>query len=97
MQAFCRLLDSLPHDQAFSQLVISQMRTHYDKCYSFYRSLVTMPQLHANVEQKPKKAAALAEYNADMRELVVKLLNASDEERPDLLQEVRYPFLLSIL
>ncbi|KAL1302546.1 hypothetical protein AAFC00_002928 [Neodothiora populina] len=85
--AFCRLLDSLPHDQAFSQLIISQLRSFYDKCYSYYKTLVNKPQYNPHAEKVPKKAAVLAEYNAHMRDLVAKLLSASDDERPELLQE----------
>lgn len=88
LQAFCRLLDSLPHDQAFSQLVIYQLRIFYDKCYTFYKALVTKASLDPNAEQKPKKAAVLAEYNAHMRDLVANLLTVTDEERPELLHEV---------
>lgn len=87
VQAFCRLLDSLPHDQAFSQLVISQLRNLYDRCYTFYKELVTQAQPNPHAERRPKKAAVLAEYNAHMRDLVAKLLSATDEERPELLQQ----------
>lgn len=85
------MLDSLPHDQTSSQLVISQIRDYYDKCYGWFKALVTKPQLHANEERRPKKSAALAEYNADMRDLVTKLLSSTNEEEDmvRLLQQVR--------
>lgn len=83
IKAFCMLLDSLPHDQAFSQLVMAQMRVYYDKCYNWYRALVMRPQLDANAERKPKRSAALAEYNADMRDAVTKLLAAEAEDADD--------------
>ncbi|THW39408.1 hypothetical protein D6D21_07335 [Aureobasidium pullulans] len=90
IKAFCMLLDSLPHDQAFSQLVMAQMRIYYDKCYNYYRGLVLRPQIDATAERKPKRSAALAEYNADMRDAVATLLaheaeNADDVQR--LMQE----------
>ncbi|KAI5254584.1 hypothetical protein E4T42_02242 [Aureobasidium subglaciale] len=90
IKAFCMLLDSLPHDQAFSQLVMAQMRIYYDKCYNFYRALVMLPQQDSGAERKPKRSAALAEYNADMRDAVATLLaheaeNADDVQR--LMQE----------
>ena len=44
-------------------------------------------QLNPHEEQRPKKAAVLAEYNAHMRDLVAKLLTVEDEERPELLQQ----------
>lgn len=80
VEAFCKMLDSLPHDQASTQLVIAQMRNYYNKCYSSYKALVAKPQLHVNEERRPKKSAALAEYNADMRDLATKLLSSSNEE-----------------
>jgi exocyst complex component 4 len=86
-RAFCMLLDSLPHDQAFSQLVMAQMRIYYDKCYNWYRALVTRPQLDATTELKPKRSAALAEYNADMRDAVARLL-AHEAEDADYVQRL---------
>ncbi|KAG9552344.1 hypothetical protein KCU86_g7278, partial [Aureobasidium melanogenum] len=90
IKAFCMLLDSLPHDQAFSQLVMAQMRIYYDKCYNWYRALVMRPQQNSSEERRPKRSAALAEYNADMRDAVATLLaheaeNADDVQR--LMQE----------
>ncbi|GAB7347743.1 hypothetical protein MBLNU459_g5295t1 [Dothideomycetes sp. NU459] len=80
IEAFCRMLDSLPHDQTSSQLVISQMRDYYNKCYGWFKALVAKPQLHASEERRPKKSAALAEYNADMRDLVTRLLSSTQED-----------------
>jgi exocyst complex component 4 len=37
--AFCKMLDTIPHDQAFSQLIITQMVTYYDKCFGLYKCL----------------------------------------------------------
>jgi exocyst complex component 4 len=83
IKAFCMLLDSLPHDQAFSQLVMAQMRVYYDKCYNWYRALVMRPQQDSTEERKPKRSAALAEYNADMRDAVATLLAHEAEDADD--------------
>ncbi|KAI4764801.1 hypothetical protein E4T52_07709 [Aureobasidium sp. EXF-3400] len=83
IKAFCMLLDSLPHDQAFSQLVMAQMRIYYDKCYNWYRALVMRPQQDSTEERKPKRSAALAEYNADMRDAVATLLAHEAEDADD--------------
>lgn len=32
------MLDTLPQDQTFTQLIISQMVTYYDKCCGWYKS-----------------------------------------------------------
>jgi hypothetical protein len=34
---FCKMLGTIPHDQAFSQLIITQMVTYHDKCYEWYK------------------------------------------------------------
>ncbi|KAI9719019.1 MAG: hypothetical protein M1828_006395 [Chrysothrix sp. TS-e1954] len=39
--AFCKMLDDLTHDQIFSQLLINQMNSYYDRCAAWYKTLVT--------------------------------------------------------
>ncbi len=34
---FCKMLDTIPVDSAFTQPVINQMITYYDKCRGFYK------------------------------------------------------------
>ncbi len=31
------MLDTIPHDQAFTQPIIAQLVTYYDKCRGFYK------------------------------------------------------------
>lgn len=31
------MLDNLPHDQMFSQIIISQLAAYYDRCYGWYK------------------------------------------------------------
>lgn len=37
IEAFCKLLDTIPQDQAFTQFVISQIVAYYDRCYGWYK------------------------------------------------------------
>ena len=37
IKTFSKMLDSIPHDQAFSQLIINQIVTYYDKCCGWYK------------------------------------------------------------
>lgn len=37
--AFTRMIDSIPHDQNFTQLVINQIITYYEKCFGWYKGL----------------------------------------------------------
>ena len=39
--AFCKMLDTLPPDQAFGQLTIDLLTSYYDKCYEWYKDLVS--------------------------------------------------------
>ncbi|KAL8874208.1 MAG: hypothetical protein Q9174_000436 [Haloplaca sp. 1 TL-2023] len=69
VKTFCRLLDSLPEDQSFSQLVISQLITYYDKCFSWYKSMVqrTSTQVPNPADLKP--AAVMVEAG-DLRNIL---------------------------
>ena len=46
--AFCRMLGTIPHDQALSALIITQMMRYYDRCFSWYKALVTKTQSSAS-------------------------------------------------
>ncbi|EFW99826.1 exocyst complex component [Grosmannia clavigera kw1407] len=49
--AFCRMLGTIPHDQALSTLIITQMMRYYDRCFSWYKALVTKtPERGVEVE-----------------------------------------------
>lgn len=37
IKTFSRMLDSIPHDQAFTQLIIDQIITYYEKCCGWYK------------------------------------------------------------
>jgi hypothetical protein len=37
VREFSKMLSSIPPDQAFSQLLITQIMTYYDKCCGWYR------------------------------------------------------------
>ena len=38
--AFCKMLDTIPPDQAFGQLTIDLLTSYYDKCYDWFKDLV---------------------------------------------------------
>lgn len=33
------MLSSIPHDQSFTQLLLSQIVTFYDKCFGWYKGM----------------------------------------------------------
>jgi len=37
ISSFCKMLDSLPPDQAFNELIIEQLRTYYNRCNDSFR------------------------------------------------------------
>lgn len=37
VKTFSKMLDSIPHDQMFTQMVLSQIATYYDKCCGWYK------------------------------------------------------------
>ncbi|CAD6501686.1 BgTH12-01936 [Blumeria graminis f. sp. triticale] len=39
--AFCKMLNAIPHDQALSQLIITQMGRYYDHFYEWFKSLTS--------------------------------------------------------
>ena len=82
--AFCKMLDNLPHDQAFSQLIITQMVEYYNKCYDWFKSMVSRAQFKAGTERQLKRSASLAESGA-VRDAVSDLEEARPEERVELL------------
>lgn len=48
IKTFSRMLDSIPHDQAFTQLIIDQIITYYEKCCGWYKGkCVNSPSVSA--------------------------------------------------
>lgn len=82
IEAFCKMLDSLPHDQSFSQLIIGQMRGYYDKCYQWSKGLLQKVQMSEDSSAPPgmRLAADLA-TSGEVSEVVIQLLKAEGKER----------------
>ncbi|EME42876.1 hypothetical protein DOTSEDRAFT_72350 [Dothistroma septosporum NZE10] len=77
--AFCVMLDNLPHDQSFSQLIITQMRSYYDRCYQWSKSLLQRAQMGQEGGMKMRLAAHLA-TSGDINQVVIDLTKASKNE-----------------
>ena len=82
IEAFCKMLDSLPHDQSFSQLIIGQLRGYYDKCYQWSKGLLQKVQMSEDSSAPPgmRLAADLA-TSGDVSDVVIQLLKAEGKER----------------
>ncbi|CAK7228497.1 exocyst subunit [Sporothrix eucalyptigena] len=92
--AFCRMLGTIPHDQALSSLIITQMMRYYDRCFSWYKALVTKTQVDTSNTsssspttsdadtQRLRVSAVLALEGGDVAN-TVRALWAVDEELAD--------------
>ncbi|KAF1813168.1 putative exocyst complex component sec8 [Eremomyces bilateralis CBS 781.70] len=79
LESFCGMLDRLPHDQAFTQLIISQLVTYYDKCYGWLKAMLTRSQPKTGSGQRGKAAAFLVEDDEIQGILSTMTLSQADE------------------
>lgn len=77
--AFCKMLDNLPHDQAFSQLIISQMDTYALKCMGWYKALVSRSQ--PTPTGRRTKAPAVWAESDEMEKLLARLVQLEPTNR----------------
>jgi exocyst complex component 4 len=83
--AFCRMLDTIPHDQALSQLIITQMMRYYDRCYDWFRSLVS--RVRDSDGTTLKLSASLAQGPGDIHDTMQKLWTSEEADRQQLEKE----------
>ena len=85
------MLDNLPHDQAFSQLIVGQMDTYAQKCLGWYKALVSRSQ--PTPMGRLMKAAAIWADSDEMEQLIARLVEfdiADEQTSMELLQsEIR--------
>lgn len=73
------MLDNLPHDQAFSQLIVGQMDTYALKCAGWYKALVSRSQPSAS-GRRLRAPAAWAEEQ-DMEDLLTRIIQSDQSNR----------------
>lgn len=90
--AFCRMLDTIPHDQAFTQLIIGQMMSYYDRCCDWFVALVSRTQSENADDPAYKASAAVATKPGDVHDIIAELYAAVDPEQKDKLiqEEIRH-------
>ncbi|RAR01967.1 protein transport [Stemphylium lycopersici] len=86
ISAFCKMLDNLPHDQAFSQLIVNQMDTYAQKCTGWYKALVSRSQ--ATASGRLMKAPAVWAESDAMEELIARLARIDPSDHENLNQAV---------
>lgn len=75
LEGVCRLLDALPHDQYFSQLVVGQMRAYYDRCYGWSKAML---QRAREGQPKMRLAAELA-TSGEVSSIVNELMGSTPD------------------
>lgn len=85
--AFCKMLDTIPHDQAFSQLIITQMVTYYDKCCDWYKTLVARAESERTFGSAMKASAAYASGESGEIHDTMQKLWMAEEHDPTLLEK----------
>lgn len=79
------MLDNLPHDQAFSQLIITQMTTYASKCSGWYKALVSRNQ--ATQSGRRMRAPAAWADSGEIGETILALFEADSETAPELVEK----------
>lgn len=83
--AFCKMLDTIPPDQALSSLIITQMMRYYDRCFGWYKTLVTKTQ-EGTTNQALRASAVMATESGEIHDTIQKLWTAETLD-PDLLDK----------
>ncbi|KAI3323288.1 Sec8 exocyst complex component-specific domain-containing protein [Xylariaceae sp. AK1471] len=86
--AFCRMLGTIPHDQALSSLIISQMMRYYERCSAWFKSLVAKAQDTATTSQTLRFSAELATTEGDIQETIQRLWTSDTLDRELIEKEV---------
>ena len=86
--AFCRMLGTIPHDQALSSLIITQMLRYYDRCFGWFKTLVTKTQEAASDGQGMRASAVMALGSDDISETMKNLWTSDKLDRELLEKEV---------
>ncbi|KAI6782434.1 exocyst complex component-like protein [Emericellopsis cladophorae] len=71
--AFCRMLGTIPPDQALSALIVTQMMRYYDRCFSWFKSLVTKTQEQSVDNGNLRAAARAAVDSGELHEVMQRM------------------------
>ncbi|PYH88188.1 hypothetical protein BO71DRAFT_423865 [Aspergillus ellipticus CBS 707.79] len=77
IREFSKMLSSIPHDQAFTQLLLTQIVTYYDKCCGWYKAIVTKISPQDGGEARLKAAARYAE-SGDVHDIIAQLWKGAE-------------------
>ncbi|KAI1283659.1 Sec8 exocyst complex component-specific domain-containing protein [Xylaria sp. FL0933] len=86
--AFCRMLGTIPHDQALSALIISQMMRYYERCSAWFKSLVAKAQDTNTASLELRFSAELATTESEIQDTIQKLWTSDALDRELIEKEV---------
>ncbi|KAJ5759818.1 hypothetical protein N7520_006974 [Penicillium odoratum] len=85
VREFSKMLSSIPHDQAFTQLIIDQIVTYYDKCCGWYKAMVTKVSARNHGGEVRLKAAAAYAETGDIHDVVDELWTGAGAKKKTLI------------
>ncbi|KAJ5176738.1 uncharacterized protein N7482_002615 [Penicillium canariense] len=85
VREFSKMLSSIPHDQAFTQLLIDQIMTYYDKCCGWYKAMVTKVSARNHGGEVRLKAAAAFAESGDIHDVVDELRKGASAKKQTLI------------
>ena len=85
--AFCKMLDNLPHDQAFSQLIITEMNNYAQKCTGWFKALVARSQAKESTRRLVKATAFYADSENEIGGTIAQLIQPVGDQSPELLEK----------
>ena len=87
--AFCRMLGTIPPDQALSSLIVTQMTRYYDRCFSWYKLLVTKTQEQTNDSSNLRASARFAVQPGEINDSMKAIWTAETLDADALEKEVQ--------
>ncbi|KAL9596110.1 MAG: hypothetical protein Q9219_006009 [cf. Caloplaca sp. 3 TL-2023] len=90
IRSFCRLLDSLPEDQSFTQPILSQLVAYYDRCCDWFKSLVQRGSIQAHNSDGLKPAATMTKTSQLRNILEMQWGNEPSGDNALIHQEIDY-------
>lgn len=87
--AFCRMLGTIPHDQALSALIITQMLRYFDRCFSWYKALVTKAAEASSSGGKDSlcRSAVLATEQSEFQQTLLQLWSSDQPDNEALIDK----------
>ncbi|KAJ6107657.1 hypothetical protein N7523_008980 [Penicillium sp. IBT 18751x] len=85
VREFSKMLSSIPHDQAFTQLLIDQIVTYYDKCCGWYKAMVTKVSARNHGGEVRLKAAASFAESGDIHDIIDELWKGAGSKKQALI------------